>query len=200
MKYYQEITLIPQLEIPMYFIWSKIYQQLHFIFVNSKLENDLIPFGVSFPEYIYEPNNKKINLGSKLRIFSQDKKPLEELDLKGQALSKFSDYIHVTSIRDVPSKNIVHSLYQRYQQEGSVEKDARRFCKRHAKDNITLEQAVRLFSKKKRRIEAYPFIHLKSLSRKSDFRLSVKKEIKENEYYEGFSTYGLSAKSTVPDF
>lgn len=54
MKFYQEITLIDQAEISPYFIWSKLYTQLHIALAKSKDTNDKVNIGVSFPQYIFE--------------------------------------------------------------------------------------------------------------------------------------------------
>ena len=51
MDWYQEITLIDQDEISPYFIWSKVYTQLHIAFAEHSNEQGRISFGVSFPQY-----------------------------------------------------------------------------------------------------------------------------------------------------
>ncbi|MFE1967123.1 type I-F CRISPR-associated endoribonuclease Cas6/Csy4, partial [Acinetobacter baumannii] len=51
MNWYQEITLIDQDEISLYFIWSKVYTQLHIAFAEHSNEQGRISFGVSFPQY-----------------------------------------------------------------------------------------------------------------------------------------------------
>ena len=48
MKYYQELTLIAQAEVSLYFIWSKVYTQLHLALVAMPTQGNV---GVSFPEY-----------------------------------------------------------------------------------------------------------------------------------------------------
>jgi CRISPR-associated endonuclease Csy4 len=52
MDYYQEITLIDQAEISPYFLWSKIYMQLHFALVEMKDQYNQVPIGISFPDYV----------------------------------------------------------------------------------------------------------------------------------------------------
>ena len=51
MKFYQEITLIPQADISPHAVWSKLYTQLHLAFVEQKDEQDKTIYGVSFPQY-----------------------------------------------------------------------------------------------------------------------------------------------------
>ena len=50
MKFYQEITLIDQAEISPYFIWSKLYAQLHIALAEQKNIEDKVSIGVSFPQ------------------------------------------------------------------------------------------------------------------------------------------------------
>lgn len=52
MKYYQEITLIADEEITPYFLWGRVYAQIHIALVDNK--NPQI--GVGFPQYHF---NKK---------------------------------------------------------------------------------------------------------------------------------------------
>lgn len=48
MKYYQEITIIKSPDISPYFIWSKLYTQLHLALVEVKNPDDSSNIGVSF--------------------------------------------------------------------------------------------------------------------------------------------------------
>ena len=36
MQFYQEITLLPDVEISPYFLWTKVYTQIHLAFVMQK--------------------------------------------------------------------------------------------------------------------------------------------------------------------
>ena len=83
MHYYIELTLIKDSEISPYFIWSKLYTQLHLALVEMQDTNAQVPIGVSFPEYnVGESKGKKLMLlGSKLRIFAQDEATLTKLNL-----------------------------------------------------------------------------------------------------------------------
>ena len=85
MKCYQEITLIDQAEISPYFLWSKIYTQLHIAFAEQTDEQQKIPFGVSFPQYVYEKiegSKPRIGIGKKIRIFAQSEAALEKLNIR----------------------------------------------------------------------------------------------------------------------
>lgn len=196
MKYYQELTLISSAEVPSYFIWSKIYQQLHLGFVERQNSQGVVPFGISFPQYRYE--SQKSEIGEKMRIFASNEDELNKLGVR-KILQRFNDYIHVTSIRDVPEKKSGYAVYCRVHKESSPEQKARRFIKRHKDGAMEYEQAVKLFSKQRYKCNL-PYIQLKSLTNQNAFRLFIKKSHCEKNVYNGFGTYGLSNTSTVPEF
>ena len=133
MKFYQEITLIDQAEISPYFIWSKLYSQLHLAFAEQKDADDKVNIGVSFPQYIFEEkaeNQKaKINLGRKLRLFAQSEKDFKKLDIR-KWLKRLEDYVHISSIRVVPSDIKSYAIYKRKQVKTNAQRLARHRVKR----------------------------------------------------------------------
>lgn len=50
MKYFIDITLLPGPEVPLHFLWQKVYQHIHQAFVEIN-HNGKICIGASFPEY-----------------------------------------------------------------------------------------------------------------------------------------------------
>lgn len=192
MKYYQEVTLRPGTEINNYFIWQKIFQQIHLCFVNLQNSNGTIPIGISFPEY---DNDKIPGLGSKLRCFAASENTLKELNLKN-LLNYFSDYIHLTDIRKVPNK-CSYARYWRQQAKSSVIRLARRKAKRK---NISFDQALKqLKGFDEQKIKA-PYININSQSSGQKFRLFIIKEAIKQPITGSFNCYGLSLKATVPEF
>ncbi|GBG56598.1 CRISPR-associated endonuclease Cas6/Csy4 [Sporomusaceae bacterium FL31] len=196
MKYYQELTIIPSVEIPSYFIWSKVYQQLHLGFVENKDQNGVVPFGVSFPQYQYE--NKKGKIGEKMRVFASNENELYNLGIK-KWLQRLDDYVHVTGIREVPEKKAGYAVYRRVHIENGPEQKARRFIKRHKEGTLEYEQAVKMFSAKGN-ICYIPYIKQKSLTNHNTFKVFIARDYCEKAIYNGFGTYGLSNTSTVPEF
>ena len=205
MHYYIELTLIKDSEISPYFIWSKLYTQLHLALVEMQDANAQVPIGVSFPEYkVGESKGKKLMLlGSKLRIFAQDEATLSKLNLP-KWLARLEDYIHIKSIKPVPENVQNHLLVSRYRPKSNIESVARRIVKRK---QITLEQAMEYLNtvdeaKKlkgyKQNWEPFPYIQLKSLSGKQDFSLCISQTMVDEIKGGDFSTYGLSSQSTVP--
>ena len=59
MNFYQEITLIPDAEISPYFLWSKVYTQLHIALAHVKNQHGVDGIGISFPNYKYEEKDGK---------------------------------------------------------------------------------------------------------------------------------------------
>lgn len=196
MKYYQELTIIPSFEVSAYFIWSKVYQQLHLGFVEAQDQNGLVPFGVSFPQYQYD--KRKGGIGEKMRVFGNREDELTELGIK-KWLQRLSDYVHITGIREVPEKKAGYAVYRRVHKESSPDQKALRFIKRHREASIEYEEAVKMFLKKRSEC-ALPYINQKSLTNRNAFRLYIAKLYSEKNVYDGFGTYGLSNTSTVPEF
>lgn len=203
MHYYQEITLIEQTEISLYFIWSKLYMQLHLAFVEHKDEQDKIPYGVSFPEYQINEQKKAAFLGSKIRIFAHSEQELQKLDLN-KWLCRLTDYVHVSTPREVPQKKITGYVhYFRFNPKAniSIQERIARQAKRH---HVSLSEAEAHFAdyieKPLEDFSYLPYINLQSLSRHSLFRLYIGKKIVAEELDGKFGTYGLSRTATVPEF
>ena len=215
MKFYLEITLLPNPEVGVNFLWSKVFQQIHLGLVEMQDNQRQVPIGLSFPEYVI--GDKYSLLGSKLRLFANDEAMLKQFDT-AKWLARLSDYVHSTSIRPVPEKIIGYAIYQREQPKTNPERLARRYAKRHGVDfDTALNGLVDLKSTEKplnadfkiqfrycemtKKNIASPFIRLKSMSSEQTFCLWIKKipaDTKTSATY--FSSYGLSAVSSVPEF
>ena len=204
MKVYQEIKLLESPEIPLHFLWSKVFQQIHLGLVEMQDNQRQVPIGLSFPEYVI--GEKYSLLGSKLRLFANDEAMLNQFDAV-KWLARLSDYVHCTSIRPVPEKIIGYAIYQREQPKTNPERLARRYARRlaerekRAEVNADYETALTRYSKRHRQTINSPFIQLKSLSSDNNFCLWIKKvPIDVQSSTTQFSSYGLSSVSTVPEF
>ena len=199
MKFYQEITLIDQAEISPYFIWSKLYTQLHIGLVEIKDVNEKVNIGISFPKYIYEQGHdtkkSKVHLGNKLRVFTEHEADLERLDLK-KWLERLTDYVHITSIREVPENIKGYAIYSRKQVKTNAERLARHRIKR---GDIEFDEAVSRYSNVVTTTDL-PYIQMKSLTSDKSFKLFIKKKMTNKSENQVFSTYGLSSESSVPEF
>lgn len=200
MKFYQEITLIDQAEISPYFIWSKLYTQLHIGLAELKDANEKVNIGVSFPKYIYEQGREgkktKVHLGDKLRIFAETQADLEKLNIK-KWLERLTDYLHITSIREVPEAKITgYATYSRKQVKTNAERLARHRVKR---GDIGFDEALARYSNVVTTTDL-PYIQMKSLTSDKSFKLFIEKKIANQSENQVFSTYGLSSESSVPEF
>jgi CRISPR-associated endonuclease Csy4 len=199
MKFYQEITLIDQAEISPYFIWSKLYAQLHLALAEQKDTNEKVNIGVSFPKYIFEQKTEerkvKIHLGDKLRIFAQSQADLEKLNIR-KWLERLTDYLHITSIREVPSEIKEYSIYKRKQVKTNAQRLARHRVKR---GDIGFDEALARYSHVVTTTDL-PYIQMKSLTSDKSFKLFIEKKPATKSETQVFSTYGLSWVSSVPEF
>ena len=192
MMYYQEVVLLPNVDIGVYFLWKKVYQQIHIALVEGKISDTKSAIGVAFPDY---DSNKNL-LGKKLRLFSKNEKLLEQLDC-GKWLSRLSDYIHLSGIKHVPQKITGHVCFKQLKFKGNKEKLARRRAKRKAE---TFEQAMEHFENFKEQYSKLPYINMTSQTNGHRFRLFIEKLTKEQPREGLFSCYGLSSTTTVPMF
>lgn len=192
MNMYREITLMPQPDIALNFLWEKVFQQIHLGLVEMQDSNGNVPIGIGLPEYLTEHGP----LGRKLRLFAVSKELFTAFDADAW-LNRLSDYIHLTEIRDVPENIRTYSRFIRQQPKTNIERIARRKAKRH---NISVEQAIMELGGFEDKQVKTPFINMQSLSTGKRFRLFILKEVCGTPVYEGFSTYGLSPVSTVPEF
>ncbi len=203
MNFYQEITIIEQAEIPLYFIWSKLYTQLHLAFVEQKDDTEQIAYGVSFPQYRLHEQKQLGHLGSKIRIFANSIAELEKLDLQ-KWLDRLEDYVHVTRAREVPQDKITG--YANYNRIRPLKNKQTRILHQAKRRNISVEASAKYFEKFAERKRGEPFIQLKSQSSsdtdqpKHEFNLYISKQNVETENLGKFGTYGLSQNSTVPEF
>lgn len=193
MKYYIEITLLQSIEIPLYFLWEKVYQQIHLALVESKDSNSKVFIGTSFPEY----DEEKHQLGTKLRLFSVSMDELEKLDIS-KWLFRLKDYVHFTGIREIPKVVDGYALFKRIQTKSSNLRLARRKAKR---EGINYKEAISFFTKHQEKTSRAPYIQMKSQSSDKRYRLIIGYEKSEkNISVDGFSSYGLSSNCSVPVF
>ena len=193
MKHYLDITLLPNDDIGHYFLWSKLYQQMHLALV----EQGSGQVGFTFPEY----SSGQPRLGRKLRVFAASEDVLTQLNLS-KWLNRLMDYCHITSIRAVPEHS-QYAMFTRKQCETNPDRLARRRAKRKGE---TLEQARAYFASFEGDFTALPYVDLESLSTSPEeqvnhrFKLFIERRIYKSPQQGEFNCYGLSKTSTVPWF
>lgn len=192
MKYYQELTILPSEEVPVNFIWSRVYAKIHIALVEEQKGEPKGRIGVSFPRYRYDGQYRE--LGNKLRIFAATEQELEDLAIK-KYLKRYDDYVHITRVRKVPTTTRYACYRRKHAESGRLQK-AKRYIKRHGG---SLDEALAVFPADDFK-NLPPFIQLKSYSNQQPFCLYIAKEARNEEIDEGFSAYGLDQHSTVPEF
>lgn len=198
MKYYLDITLLPDTEITLGFIWFKVYQQVHIALVENKIAENSSAIALAFPKYALTGDKKTdFPLGNTLRIFAPSEELLNKLAITNW-LKRFSDHTHITSIKTVPDKVNEFVCVKRKQCKTNLSRLARRRAKRKEE---TFEQALQYYASFNDEQSELPFINVNSLSKKEQFRLFVEQK-KVNEALVGeFNCYGLSKEqATVPWF
>jgi CRISPR-associated endonuclease Csy4 len=192
MKYYQQISLVPTADIGLYFIWQKLYQQIHIALVENKTGDNASAIGVAFPEY----NADKYYLGKKMRLLAENEKLLEKLQCE-KSLNRLRDYVHVDQIKPVPEKIVGYACFKHIKLKGNKEKLARRRAKRSGE---TLQQALLHFEDFEEQRSKLPYINLISQTNGQRFRLFIEKQEMQQPRTGLFSCYGLSDSTTVPLF
>ena len=189
--HYQEITLIPDPDISPYFIWQKLYTQLHIALAEIKNKHGIDSIGVSFPDYHYDDKKEQSSkLGHKLRVFSPSQADLETLDLANW-LSRLTDYVHIKSISDVGNKAIGYVVVKRYRFK-PVEIQATTLA---AKLEVSYEEAMATVKKRKPELKL-PFINMKSETTGVAYRLSILQEVVDSPVQGKFNTYGMNTMTT----
>ncbi len=197
MQFYQEITLLPDVEISPYFLWTKLYTQLHLAFVEQQDDDGKIAYGVSFPQYRLNADKQIGFLGFKVRIFAQTEQALQTLNLT-KWLERLTDYVHMTSIRAVPQDKITgFSQYYRVIPKMPLDE---RISHQAARHGVSLEVAAEHLKDYQTQATIEPFIRMPSQSTGHDFALHIGKKPTDGIGDGKFGTYGLSRSAGVPEF
>ncbi|RLL47512.1 type I-F CRISPR-associated endoribonuclease Cas6/Csy4 [Acinetobacter cumulans] len=200
MNYYIEVTLMENDKFSPYELWSQLYPQLHLALVEVKNADNKVNIGFSFPQYRFHQDKGVGFIGTKLRLFAKSESDLKKLDIR-KWLDRLEDYVHITSIRDVPSEIKGYAVYKRKQVKTNAQRLARHRVKR---GDIGFDEALARYSNVVTTTNL-PYIEMKSLSTSDQqsekrFKLFIEKQSADKSENQVFSTYGLSSESSVPEF
>ena len=200
MNYYIEVTLMENDQFSPYELWSQLYPQLHLALVEAKNADNKVNIGFSFPQYRFHQDKGVGFIGTKLRLFAESEADLKKLDIR-RWLERLEDYVHVTSIREVPNDIKNYAIYKRKQVKTNAQRLARHRVKR---GDIGFDEALARYSNVVTTTNM-PYIEMKSLSTSDQqsekrFKLFIEKQSAEKSATQVFSTYGLSSVSSVPEF
>ena len=199
LTYFQELTIIPDPDIAPYFIWSKLFTQLHIGLADVKNHHAIDSIGVSFPDYHYDDKNEQSSkLGLKLRVFAASPKDLETLNLNDW-LARLTDYVHIKGIKEVPTdKTIGYVSVHRYRFK-PIEVQVQTLAD---KLDVSYEEAMVTVAKRKNEM-AVPYIQMRSQTNNSNYRLRILQLPCDKPKAGRFNVYGINGMSdtiTVPQW
>ena len=155
MKFYQEITIIPNHEIDKNFILARLFYLTHLGLVEvAKIGNNpnKSNIAIGFPDYQYSENvdtkkdegNKNTNnksstkkgfgiIGSRVRLFAKNREDLENFNASSR-FSSIIDYVKITEILEVPASKInSYAVFMRHQEKTNLAKLSKRYLDREQK-------------------------------------------------------------------
>lgn len=206
MKYYQDITLLPDAEVSLGFIWEKLYQQIHLMLVEHKIAENSSQVGCSFPDY----GDKTFPLGRRLRLLAQTDEQLKNMHAS-HWLQRLSDYIHIKSIKPVPKDVSGYACFYRLNTKSQqrrlkqLERRVPYLSQKHGVDESEVREKLLSSIYKNSAASKLPYINVQSLSTPFDgphyhkFMLFIQCD-KSNTALKNshtFTCYGLS--SAEPD-
>jgi|GEM_PF-4217804 len=214
MKYFQEITLLPDTNNSLSDLWKNVFQQIHIALVDNKVAKNSSAIGLSIPEY-FIPNagDNKFPLGTKIRLFAESKTELEQLNIT-HWLHKYDDNTHVKSVNEVPSDIDKYVCFTRKHVNGQkrIAKKVEDKAKYQSeKFNLPYDECLkRIGEKAPKPLSLLPFVRVTSLSNEdkiegSYFPFFIEMQLQDKPSINSFTCYGLSNKqqgriATVPWF
>lgn len=200
MNYYQDITLLPDADISLGFIWQNVFQQVHLALVEHKVAANESAIAVGFPDY----GQLGFPLGNRLRLFAKEPAQLDQLAIRSW-LERLADYTHVKEIKPVPSDTAWVSFSRKHVKSPErIEREMQEKAKRWSiKSNKPLEVCLQELEKSKPVAHSHlPFIYLHSQQTKqrspdncSKFPLFISQTEVANPQEGIFDCYGLSSKA-----
>ena len=200
MKYYIDITLLPDAEANLGFLWQKIFQQVHIALVDNKVADNESAVGLSVVGY----GDKMFPLGTVLRLLAVNEDVLQKLDMH-RWLNRLSDYCHLSSIKTVPVDITQYARFKRKNVKSIEKKAQRRAVHLSRPYNEVLAYLIEEGNSKECKL---PFINVESQVTKkraaqgasSRFLLFIEQALFDEAANGRFDCYGLSKTATVPWF
>lgn len=184
MESYLEIRLLPHPEFKEPMLMGVLFSKLHLALAARKAGD----IGISFPESGKTP-------GSVVRLHGT-KAALTELDAT-RWHNGLQDYCQLAGVKPVPEVTGWRTV-SRVQVKSNVERLLRRSVR---KGWLTEEEAELRALQTQAQVTGLPYLQMKSLSTGQHFRLFIQHSELQPEPVHGlFSSYGLSASTTIPWF
>ncbi len=183
MEHYIDIKILPDEEVPVYFVRNKIYIKFHKVLFDLKSTG----IGVSFPCY-------KVMLGDVIRLHGTEAK-LAELQ-SSDWLGGLKSYCEVSPIQAIPA-DVSYRNVSRIQ-ANMTEAKLRRLIKR---GSISPEEAKGYKAKMFKQGMDNPYLELESTSNGNKHRRYINfGELSDMPCPGDFDSFGLSKTATVPWF
>ena len=183
MDHYLDIKIVPDEEVPVYFIRNKIYTKLH----KALFSLNSTDIGVSFPNY-------KIKLGNVIRLHSSENS-LSKLQNENW-LGGLTGYCAVSEIQPIP--DIVSYRTISRKQANMTAAKLRRLIKR---GSITAAEANQYKAKMFANGFDDPYLELESTSNGNKHRrYIVFGELTQKRDAGSFDQFGLSKEAMIPWF
>lgn len=200
MKYYLDITLLPNAEANLGFLWQKIFQQVHIALVDNKIGDNESAIALSIIDY----GDKEFPLGNKLRLLADNEEVLVKLEIN-QWLKRLCDYCCIQAVKTVP---VDIKQYARFKRKPV--KSIKRKAKSRAEHLNKPYGEVLAYLIKEEGLNKcpLPFIKIESQHTKKrveygmscEFLLFIERSLTETPVSGKFDCYGLSKTATVPWF
>lgn len=200
MKYYQDITLLPDAEVSLGFIWEKVYQQIHLMLVEYKVADNESAMGLSFPAY----GDKAFPLGHQLRLLADSEAMLQQANVN-QWLQRLSDYVHVKPVKAVPNDVRQYASFHRVNPKSQqrllkqLDRRVAHLSQKHGVAEKEMRAQLLASIEKQSGNSKLPYINVQSLSsshgeQRHKFMLFIDCEKAEATTQSGnvFTCYGLS--------
>lgn len=200
MKFYIDITLLPDAEANLGFLWYKVFQQVHIALADNKIADNESEIALSFVKY----GDKDFPLGNQLRLLASTEEKLQKLDIH-RWLNRLSNYCHIKPIKSVPTNVAQHACFRRKAVK-SIEKKAQR---RSAYLGKPYEEVLTYLKQQGRHTKCkLPYINAESQKTKSriepggadKFLIFIERVLVDTPIVGQFDCYGLSKTATVPCF
>jgi len=198
MKHYLDITLLPDAEVSLGFLWQKIFQQVHIALADNKVGANKSAVGLSIVHY----GDNAFPLGDKLRLLAIDEAALVSLNI-AQWLSRLRDYCHITSIKSVPDNIEIYACFKRKPVKSLANKAKRRAAHLNKPYDEVLAYLQQENNSKNCQL---PFITVESQQTKQlghaqyQFPLFIEQTLSRQAVAGVFDCYGLAKTATVPWF
>ena len=183
MDYYLDIKIVPDEEVPIYFIRNKVYSKLH----KALFSLSATDIGISFPNY-------KVKLGNIIRLHGSENSLQKLQDTNW--LGGLSGYCDVSSIQAIPNK-VTYRTISRIQ-SNMTDAKLRRLIKR---GSISEDKIKGYKAKMFQQGLDNPYLELESMSTGHKHRRYIAfGEFAQSITAGDFDFFGLSKTATIPWF